>query len=162
MHSRSPFSDGGESFIFPFPFSFTLLPCKSLITPIEENHIQSEISTSMGGSCLGGDDYQEDIRSCDYQELMTLSHDIRRRGQSLRSGEDETSVLAHVFQVSSGKEYSMILQTGRNQALVACSIRGRRVIDQAAILQLIAFHAFHATDEFYISMSWRTSLSLGF
>lgn len=40
---------------------------------------------------------------------VIISHDIRRRarrrGPSLRSGEDETTVLAHVFQVSSVREY---------------------------------------------------------
>lgn len=66
---------------FP-PFSFTLLPCKNPIkTAAEKNHNQSEVAVNMGGSCQGGDDLVENIRSCDCQVFMIISHDIRRRAR---------------------------------------------------------------------------------
>ena len=78
--------------------------------------------------------------------MCEASRDTRRRGRrrrpNLRSGEDETPVIAHVV------KFHLIVC--HRQDLAACFIRGRRVLDQAAILPLTVLHAFHATEKFYI------------
>lgn len=63
-----------------------------------------------------------------------------------RSGEDETSIQCFSKFHLVVREY--ITNGPRQSSRSFALYEGRRVIDQAAILQLIVFHAFHVTEGF--------------